>query len=235
MYLWKCWNDTRSTFLALVGAWLAVGAWGAYVHFDPFGWIAAKPDAAQVNWRMSGGMVAMLIGLTPLTGFVLGALGVGTEFEKRTAEFLLTRPRARRRLLWTSWSLGAAQMIALVALSLAVNWLARSASGFGARQVSARMFAGMSVLALVIYSVTYLMTTLARNSRHGTGLALAAFTGYSGLYLWLRFWYQIVIPFIREDMFRAGRADAALPLLGWMTVCLALMLVAQFRLDRAEV
>ena len=237
MYLWKCWRDTSSAFLVFLGAWLAVGAWGAYVHFDPFGWIAVKPDASQVNWRMlSGGMVSSLIGLTPFTGLVLGALGVGMEFEKGTAAFLLTRPRARRRLLWTSWSLGAAQMIALLFLSFAVNWLARSPSG---ARVSARNFASMSVVGLVIYSLTYLMTTLTRNSRYGTGLSLLVFTAYMGMYLWLRFWHEIEMDFFLGTLFKDGwRWDLetlAVALLGWLTVCLAMTLVAQSSFERAEI
>lgn len=236
MYLWKCWRDTRGAFLVIVGALLAVGAFGAYVQFDPFGWIAAKPESSRGLWQVTAGaMVASLTGLVPFAGFFLGALGVGLEFEKRTADFLLTRPRSRRYFLWTSWGLGAAQMIALVLLSLAANWLTLSPSS---STVSARVFAGMCVVALIIYSVTYLMTTLARNSRHGTGLGVAVFIGYTGLHVWLRLWYDTRIPFFEKLIFSSGRSVAEVApgaMLGWLIVCSVLVLVAQFSFERAEI
>lgn len=240
MYLWKCWRDTRGTFFTLLAAVLAVGAFGGYVALDPFGWIAAKPLESRVVWQGStGALVATLIGLVPFAGFFLGALGVGLEFEKRTADFLLTRPRSRRYFLWTSWGLGAAQMIALVLLSLAGIWLTRFASS---PKLSARVFAAMCVVALIIYSVTYLMTTLARNSRHGTSLGVAVFIGYSGLYVWVRLWYdtEIPLPWIPWELtFGSFRGAGALfpitAMIGWLIVCLALTLAAQLVFERAEV
>lgn len=242
MYLWKCWRDTLGTFFIFLGALLAVGAYGAYVKFDPVGWIAAKPPESRFVWQgLANVLLNMTVELAPLAGFFLGALGVGVEFEKGTADFLLTRPRARRHFLWTSWGLGAAQMIALVLLSLAANWLTRNASSptvFGLGSVNVRLLAAMSVFALLFYSLTYLMTTLARSSRNGTALALVAFSAYAGLYWWLRLWYEIKIPVfwdLLERAFLSAAGFSLTPVAGWLTVCLALMLVAQFRLDRAEI
>jgi len=241
MYLWKCWRDTRGSFFIFLGALLAAGAYGAYVKFDPFGAIAAKPMESRFVWQgLANVLLNMTVELVPVAGFILGALGVGMEFEKGTADFLLTRPRARRRFLWTSWGLGAAQMIALALLSLAGNWLTRNASSptvFGLGSVNVRLLAAMSVLALLCYTVTCLMTTLARNSRNGTALALVAISAYTALYWWLRLWYEIKIPIFWDLLERAART-AEFPftaVVGWLTVCLALMFVAQFRLDRAEV
>jgi hypothetical protein len=239
MYLWKCWRDTRSPFLVFVGALLAVGAYCAYLKFDPFGWIAAKPLESRLLWQsLATALLDTTVGLVPVAGFILGALGVGMEFEKGTADFLLTRPRTRGYFLWTSWGLGAAQMVVLVLVSNLFR-LAR----LGSLRVQGpgdflRPLVALCTLALIFYSMTYLMTTLARNGRNGTALALAVFAGYEGLWAWLRFWYDIHIPFFFDLWARTFHSAAGFSLTrvaGWLTVCLALMLVAQFRLDRAEV
>ena len=96
----------------------------------------------------------------------------------------------------------------------------------------------MCTVALLTYSLTYLMTTLARNSRNGIGLSLAAITGYSGLHVWLKFWHGIAIPHFWELIDHFDRVDAGVwfgSTLGWLAVCLTLMGVTQFRFERAEV
>lgn len=239
MYLWKCWRDTRSTFLGIVASLVAVGIFGAYVQFDPFGWIAAKPESSWLLWHMmSDGLGASLSGVIPIAGFILGALGVGVEFERGTADFLLTRPRSRRSFLWTSWWLGAAQILTLVLLAHAITWLTRPDFPATRPSLFFRVPLAMCTVALLTYSLTYLMTTLARNSRNGTGLSLAAISGYIGLYAWLNLWYGITIP-IPWDL--SGHPDGLFAgmefgsLLGWLAVCLTLMVVTQFRFERAEV
>jgi ABC-type transport system involved in multi-copper enzyme maturation permease subunit len=233
MYLWKCWRDTRSAFRGFVAGLLAVGIFCMYVQFDPFGWIAAKPESSRFLWHMmSDALGAQLSKMILIAGFILGAMGVGVEFERGTADFLLTRPRARRAFLWTSWCLGAAQMLTLVLLAHAITWFTRPDFSAARPGLFSRDSLGMCTLALLTYSLTYLMTTLARNSRNGTGLSLAAFSAYIGLYAWLRFWHGITIPNLVE-LFEPGVWFGSL--LGWLAVGLTLMVVAQFRFERAEV
>lgn len=243
MYLWKCWRDSRSTFLFVLAAILANSALGLYVAYDPLGWIAAKDEWPRSLWITTAqAFMLTMVGLTPVAGFVLGALGVGTEFERRTADFLLTRPRSRRSMLWTSWAFGAAQMVALVILSI---MMVRIAGHQGAAVKNARGMVGMCIVALVIYSVTYLMTTLSRSSRHGLSLGLLTFIAYTGLGVWLQFWYEIAIPNMWDMVFSSGRrevlnagfaGDLPVPVwFGWLAVCLAFVLIAQWRFERAEV
>jgi ABC-type transport system involved in multi-copper enzyme maturation permease subunit len=182
-----------------------------------------------------------MVGLAPVAGFVLGALGVGTEFEKRTAEFLLTRPRSRRSLLWTSWAVGAAEMAALVIVSITMVWIARHRGA----AVNVRGIVGMCIVALVIYSVTYLMTTLTRSSRHGLSSAMLIFIAYTGLGVWLQLWYEIAIPNMWDMVFSSGRREVMsagfagdLPVpawFAWLAVSLAFTFVAQLAFERQEV
>jgi hypothetical protein len=234
MYLWKCWRDTRGAFFAVLGAVLAVGAFGVYVVLDPFGWIAAKPLESRTAWQFSAdALLRAMPKVVVVAALVLGALGVGTEFEKGTADFLLTRARPRWHFLWTSWGLGAAQMVVL----MLVSNLFRLARVGPDRVEGLGDFLGTLVAfctsALVCYTATYLMTTLARSSGKGTVLAMAVLLGYGWSYAGLKVWYHIDIPFFLELSFRD--ADFPLTVAGWLAVCLALMLVAQFRLERAEV
>lgn len=242
-YLWKCWRDSRSAFLFVLTAMLANSALGLYAAYDPFGWIAAKEEWPRTLWlTTTQALMLTMVGLVPVAGFVLGAVGVGTEFERRTADFLLTRPRSRRSMLWISWALGAAQMVALVILSIL---LVRITGHQGAAVKNIRGMVGMCIVALVIYSVTYLMTTLSRSSRHGLSLGLLAFIAYTGLGVWLQLWYEIKIPNMWDMVFSSGRREVLdagfasdLPVsawFGWLAVCLAMVLASQWRFERAEV
>jgi hypothetical protein len=239
MYLWKCWRDTRSVFLGFVGGVIAVGIFGAYVQVDPFGWIAAKPESSRLLWRVvSDALGASLTGVIPMAGFILGAMGVGVEFERGTADFLLTRPRSRRAFLWTSWCLGAAQILTLVLLAHAITWLTRPDFPAARPGLFSRVPLAMCTVTLLLYSVTYLMTTLTRNSRNGTGLSVAAVGAYGGLHAWLSVWYGITIPIFWDMSGHHGRLFVGVSfgfLLGWLAVSLTLMMAAQFRFERAEV
>jgi hypothetical protein len=239
MYLWKCWRDTRSAFLGIVACLLAIGIFGAYVQFDPFGWIAARPESSRLLWHVvCDALGASLMELIAVAGLILGAMGVGVEFERGTADFLLTRPRSRRSFLWTSWCLGAAQILTLVPLALAANWLTRPDLTAARPGLFPRVPLAMCAVALLIYSLTYLMTTLARNSRNGIGLSVAALTGYTLLHVWLILWHGITVPLVWELPQRPDRLDAGVWfgfLLGCLAVCLTLMAATQFRFERAEV
>ncbi len=254
MYFWKCWRDTRSIFLVLLGGVLAIGALGAYVALDPFGWVGGQPplkglpDAMHKRavWEVTASaLLATLLGTVPLAGFLLGALGVGMEFEKGTADFLLTRPRSRRYLLWVSWAVGAAEMVALVLVTHLVQFLRVGRHPLSPSGRFLWSFVSFSILALVLYSLTCLMTTLSRNSRHGLSLGVAIFTAYTGLGVWLLLWYDIRIPNVwdmvfsssRREVMSAGFGADMLPLawFGWLAVSLAFVWIAQWRFERAEV
>ena len=239
VYLWKCWRDTRSTFLVLLVAILLMGAFGALVTLDPFGWLAAKSEEVRGLWRISvDALLPTVLGVIPVAGFVLGALGVGLEFENGTADFLFTRPRTRHYLLWTSWAVGAMQMIALVLVSFLLLFL-RTTSVRGVETLNAalRLAAGFVTIALFVYSLTYMTTTVARNSRNGIGLAILAMSVYGGLVVWMRLWHKVQLPIffdLYDRWYRAG--PNFLPAVGgWLAVTLALTFIAQFAFERAEI
>jgi hypothetical protein len=216
-----------------------MGAFGAFVALDPFGWIAAKSQEVSGMWRLSvDALLPAALGMVPVAGFVLGALGVGVEFEKGTADFLLTRPRTRHYLLWTSWTVGAVQVTALVLMSFLLLFLrTTSARGLETVNEALRLATGFATMALLVYSLTYMMTTLARNSRNGIGLAILSVLAYGGLVVWLRLWRDVRLPFfidLYDRWYRAG-PNFVPAVGGWLAVCLALTVVAQFAFQRQEV
>jgi ABC-type transport system involved in multi-copper enzyme maturation permease subunit len=231
-YIWKSWRDTRGLFFVLLAIALFNGAMIVYAALDPFGW-----PAADRQFFVEATLGVALVFL-PFTGLLLGALGVGTEFERRTAEFLLTRPRPRRWFLWVNWAVGAAELLLVV---LVMNLFRLAPLGSARFRVESwggfiRPMVALWTLALVMYSVTNFMTTLARNSKNGTGLALAAFSVYVTAFLVLRKWFGIEIPFFEELIRASHTADGAAltTLAGWLAVALAFTLAAQFYFDRAE-
>jgi hypothetical protein len=215
-----------------------MGAFAAFVALDPLGWLAAKPQEESGMWRVSvDALLPAALGLVPFAGLVLGALGVGVEFEKGTADFLLSRPRTRNYLLWMSWAVGAAQMTTLVLVSFLLLFLRTTTlRGIESVNEALRLAAGFATLALLVYSLTYMMTTLVRNSRNGTGLAIFVTLAYGGLVVWLRLWHEVRLPVFVDLYDRWYRAGPDFPpaVVGWLAVCLALMVVAQWRFQRAE-
>ncbi len=239
MYLWKCWRDTRSTFLVFLGSILAVGALGAYVAFDPFGWVAASPREVQNVWSVtSDAFLTTCLFLVPLLGFVFGAIGVGKEFEKGTLPFLLTRPLARHNLVWSSWAVGFAEILLLVIASvLQLRFLhSRLAHPFETRMF--RDILIFAVVASVIYGVTFLMTILARSERKGMNLGVATVVGYTGLQLWVAFGFGIELPGFWALYSKLSGSFTPIPwltLLAWFGVATAFVLVAQLWFQRVEV
>jgi len=242
-YLWKCWRDSRSLFLISLSAVLAVGALVVYVAYDPFGWLAAKPEVDRAVWRFNAeALFGTLLGGIPAVGLLLGALGVGTEFERRTAELLLSHPRPRRWFLWTSWGLGAAQMAVLIAVSNLFRFAPLGENRYPAGSAGEFLLSLLVLwtLALVYFSLTYLMTTLARSSRNGTALAVGALSVCGIFFVTLQEFYGIPIPILEELFARTFDADglSGSPLgivPGWLAVSLAMTVAAQLYFERAEV
>jgi hypothetical protein len=153
------------------------------------------------------------------------------ESEKGTLDFLLTRPRSRIYFVWMSWLVGMGEMLCLVAVTQAQYLLTRDSPLILGSAL--RTLVGFVVLSTLIYSLTFLATLLARNSRKGTSLAVAAAVGYSGLALWLRLWFETRIPLF-WDLMGPGMFGFVPRVLGWMTLSLLFVLAAQLCFQKTE-
>lgn len=178
--------------------------------------------------------------LVPLAGFILGALGVGAEFDRGTIPFLLTRPRTRAHYLWQSWLVSAAEMTVLVAISILlfttrIQFTSRppawSAEDFF------RTVAAMLVPAGVIFCTTFSFTVFLRKEQHGTNAAVAAIFSYSGLFVIIKLLFNVRLPIFWE-LYASAFGRSALPTLSvvsWMGVALILLFASHFSFQRAEV
>ena len=179
MYVWKCWRDSRARFIFFLIVILGVCI--------PFTIYAGRPGGATdfrrggplfgVGYLWSWVSTVLLQTLVPLiamfAALVLAPLSVGQEYKEQTLGFLFTRPRSRRYLNWTCWSVGACEILGLV--------VAAVLGTFGAlicvsRHVYAWRLLGailpLFVGAVAVYSMTYFLTILARSGEKGLSYGL---------------------------------------------------------------
>jgi len=237
MYVWKCWRDTRSTFFLFLGAMGLLAATGAFLLKDVWGWTSSR--AYPGAWEESGRMLLTLPAfLVLLTGFILGGYGVGDEFSKGTAGFLLTRPCARRRLLWSNWLVGAVEIALLVLLAAALRYLAPAGVGYPRLPTITTFEIRRAVLslllALMVYSLTFFFTMWLRNGRHGTNLAVVLILAYYVVAIWLLVSFRIQAPFFGDGRFWLGGAMPWGEVTIRLFVILSLVVSSQWLLERAE-
>ncbi len=266
MYFWKCWRDLRGRFIVYLTALPMMVILSAVVA--SIVWVnpalksgTPRGEAAQLRpkWKFvrsapRGGDVAnawdntFRIGLEgacspliALAGLSLGAMGAGQEFEQGTIEFLLTRPRRRRYFIWAGWAFGAFELLTIVTLTVLAGFASLI---YLTGAVYAWKLLGMVVplfiLGAVAFSLTYFLSTLARNTRTGLSLGLGLVLISVLLPPAIRYWWQIHVPSL-TDLFLAGNwamdARAHFPVgavVGWGVVALVFGFAAQVFFERAE-
>jgi len=252
MYFWKCWRDTRISFIVYLTMYLASAAAAvlltAAVHDNEAGWSIVRggsPERIAQIWR--GARSALAVGavlLGSMAGLGLGATGVGDEFQPRTLEFLLTRPRRRSYFIWTGWTAGAAQILVIGTLTVSV---AVALLVFVTGSVLTWRIVGTLPLlclgAVLVFGLTYFLTVLTRSGRHGLHLGLACVVVYPLLAAALEHWWQIKLP-VPFDMV-AGVAGHDLrgiaqpfptaALAGWTAVAMTFPFAAQWLFNRADI
>jgi ABC-type transport system involved in multi-copper enzyme maturation permease subunit len=114
MYFWKCWRENRFLFIACLITLAAMGLFFTLIlvkaggrNVNPMLW----KDIPQL-WSSSTVFVLGVYGsmLTIFWALPLGSASLGGEFQKGTAEFLLSRPRRRWYWVWVGWSTGVCEL-----------------------------------------------------------------------------------------------------------------------------
>jgi len=240
MYFWKCWRDSRARFiclavLAVVAGWLC--AWGGSGEMHTG---AAPPLVVTKAWQhvieyaiIAGGLLSVVV------GGALGASGVGEEFERGSAMFLLTRPRSRRYFVWTSNALVAAEVLAFVFLYM----LTMTATLlYYSRTIGAwLLFAAIPILfitGLLTQGVAQLLAAGSRSTRNAFAGAVLLVFGYGIFTLVMRRFWQVDLPspsdMSSQMLLPNKEVSLALMLFGWLAVALVFPVIEQLLVERME-
>ncbi len=251
MYAWKCWRETRASFIFLLMLSTApallvtlipgIKEQNGWWHFD-------RSEYTHNPFMMAHLLSTMVISVLWPTGFLsavfLGATASGGEIEPGTIEYLWTRPRTRTSVTWTHWSVCLAEMVIVAVVPV---YLAAILIGMLTRywDLSLLLVAPwlMVIVGVPLLGLTTLMTAIRRSGKSGlistAALVLAYMivrqivivplhlnlpTLFAGPVIWLMSYFETnAIAFPWGSLVRAVLMAAALPM------------AAQYVLKRAEV
>ncbi|MGH9604854.1 MAG: hypothetical protein ACRD3N_04055 [Terracidiphilus sp.] len=210
MYLWQYWRDTRRPIYIYLGSlFLFVLIWAIGMTSMPTAYTVN--GSAENLWEIA---VVMTFTVTLLCAlimtFVLGNNNVGSEIQKGTGDFLLTRPQPRHYFVWAGWAAGMVEIVALMAISAAValgcmtiaagpalwrqaRWTARLNTQGPITSVTL-IAMNLVLLAAVIFGLTYFLTVLFKNAARGVVTSMAIVFGYYAMSEVLRLWAGISLP-----------------------------------------
>ena len=110
MYLWQYWRDTRRNVYFYLGSLLlfVLISVAGMIHANRIHHVYASAEPlweAAAAIAFTGTLLCALV-----MTFVLGNNNVGSEIQKGTGDFLLTRPRPRHYFVWAGWAAGMAEL-----------------------------------------------------------------------------------------------------------------------------
>jgi len=174
MYAWKCWRDSRSRFIFFLIVILAVCVLFTIYAATPRGRtgffrVGPGSDVAYLwSWVATTLLQSLTTIIASFAGLVLAPSGVGQEYQQQTLGFLFTRPRSRRYLNWTCWSVGACEVLGLVAAAVLGTFVTLiCVSRYIYSWLLLAAILPLFVGAVAVYSMTYFLTVYARSSEKG--------------------------------------------------------------------
>jgi ABC-type transport system involved in multi-copper enzyme maturation permease subunit len=186
MYAWKCWRETRASFIFLL---ILSTAPALLVTLSPGlkeqnGWWHFDRSEYTHNPFMIAHLVSnmVLTALWPssfLSAVFLGATAPGSEFEPGTIEYLWTRPRTRTSLTWIHWSVCLAEMVivAIVPVYLSAVLLGTLTRYWDLPFLLMAPWL-MVIVGVPMLGLTTLMTALRRSGKGGLIFTAAVATVY---------------------------------------------------------
>jgi ABC-type transport system involved in multi-copper enzyme maturation permease subunit len=248
MYIWKCWRNTRSRFilnLILVSVVCAlvvvsIAKLGGAAFFQRGGPGSGVPNMwTGVGKSDLGGLISLVILFGALS---LGVTGMGEEFKEQTLGFLFTRPRRRSFWVRTCWLVGVSELGVVV--SLAVVGIFGGLTYVTGYVYTWRLLAALVPLwvgAIVVYSLTYFLTAVARSSEKGIsyslGILMVDLLLPVAAYYW-HFRFASILDFTEAGCAWTTGSAPAFPggqFIIYAALAFAFLLGTQLVLERAEV
>jgi hypothetical protein len=228
MYLWKCWRDTRSFYIAF----LVVAATAIPVIAFASAGTNIMRDMGMVAVSGTFGLIMMV------TGLGLGALGAAHEFAEEGTHFLFTKPRSRLYFVWAGCSVGCMEILSIAVVYLVASCATLALCGIRPFRspllgsLEERNMAEMLLFALFAYALTYSLTAALRNGLKGLGGSMGILTGINAFGVLMRVRWNVHVPIPVE---RIGSLPLAASYLVWMSVALFFVYAAQVAIERAEI
>jgi ABC-type transport system involved in multi-copper enzyme maturation permease subunit len=248
MYLWKCWRDSRSHFIASLIALPALCVLFTYMAFrlgDPDAMRKGTTPSVIRAWSTTteivlGGWASVF---TLMWGLILGAAGLGEEFKERSADFLLVRPRRRSYWVWTGWSVGVSELIVMAFLTVVATFGTLTyLTGHVQSWWPLTTTLPLAVGGAVAYGLTYFTTLVVRSGRQGLSYGVGILFIDMLLPAAMSYYWNVNFPSVLGFMMAACKwltdASGAFPagsLVLWTAIALAFPFAAQLLLERAEV
>ncbi len=190
MYLWKYWRETRIVFGVTL---LSIAILFLLMLREPVLLENGHAPFSQISNILP---LALLVQAFPVSfiAWLLGSFGIGRNLGERSGSYLLTRPRSRAFVIWFEWSLGIAQLLAIVALlNVVIGFqlhrliVAAGDPLHGSIAIAGRPVSLVSIVCLnigaacllagLVFSLTYFATVLVKHAK-GVMLAMGALLGY---------------------------------------------------------
>jgi ABC-type transport system involved in multi-copper enzyme maturation permease subunit len=250
MYAWKCWRESRASFIFFLIMSTAVALLitlapglkeqNGWWHFDRSEY-DPSPTTQMVTFQILSSLGAMGF----LSALFFGATASGSEIEPGTIEYLWTRPQTRASVTWIHWGVCVAEMLVVAVVPI---YLAAALLGSLTRywQMPLLLITPwiIFIVGVPMLGLTTLMTALRRSGKGGLLYTAGVVTVYvivrqivtvplhlnlPTLFAGPLFWLMNNKPFVPLSAFPWGSL--------WRAVFLAAAfpLVAQYLLKRAEV
>jgi len=228
VYLWKCWRDTRSFFIAfLIIAAAAI----------PVTALVCTGTGLMRDFGVSAVSSTFGLLMTIIT-LGLGAIGAIHEFSDNSVHFLFTKPRSRAYFVWAGWAVGCVEVFAIAVVNLIAGSITLAFYSVGPfwSEISnaSRRLNTVDVLlyGLVYYGLTYSLTAMLRSGLKGLGASMAVMTGFWNFAAVLHRLWNINIPTPAD---RIGNLPMPISDSVWIVVALLLVGGAQLVVERAEI
>jgi len=222
-FVWKCWRDTWSTLavaMALPCLIVTIFAMDDELYMP-----------ATALWPIQVPVTIACLSL----GLLLGARMAGRQFGKDVAHFIYTRPQPRAKMLWATWGVCVAELLAATLLTAVFA----CAAGLLHQHARLSLIADFPYAALLqvitlgvlILSMTFALTVATQREDLGAGMTLVISIAYIVFAAVMTDDYKLNAPMPSQQI---SSLPMCVSLLLWMAAGAAFVWAAQMVIERRE-